>query len=160
MKRRLNLLTILIFSILTACHGQKSIPMVYSKIQKDPDGRMYIEWQGRKAYRIDEQEEYSLAGAIGNPEGTATGISFNFNDPGFTGILYYGFIHYNDGKHPLPVYFREFVVIRGGKAHINIQETLGGIYDMVGWQESGKGTLGYRMTGLFGNFIYDGKVYI
>jgi hypothetical protein len=119
---------------------------------------MYVEWQGIKAYQTDVPEDYSLAGAMGNPAGTATGISFDFNDPGFTGILYYGLIHYNDGKHPLPVWFREFEVIRGGRAHIDILNTLSGLYDMVGWQESGRGTLGYRVTGLLGNFIYDGKV--
>jgi hypothetical protein len=72
--------------------------------------------------------------------------------------LYYGLIHHNDSRHPLPVYFRITARIEGGMAHIPIQGNLSGRYDMTGWEKSGEGTLGYRVIGAEGNMIYDGKV--
>ena len=120
---------------------------------------MYLEWmKGRKAYQVDVPAEYTLEGVLGQPGGTETGIAFDFNDPGFTGILYYGFIHHDDGAFPYPVYFWNYEIIRQGRAHIDILNNLSGRYDMIGWQSTGRGTLGYRIISLYGEIVYDGKV--
>ncbi len=139
--------------------AQAEIPDVYSNIKTDKDGRIYLEWRkGSRAYRVEEPMRYNLDGAIGRPQGTGTGIAFDFIDPEFTGILYYGFIHHDDGDYSYPVYFRDSEFIYQGKAHVDILNKLSGKYDMIGWQSTGKGILGYRVTDLYGEFIYDGKV--
>ncbi|MEO1653020.1 MAG: hypothetical protein AAFU64_05715, partial [Bacteroidota bacterium] len=72
--------------------------------------------------------------------------------------LYYGFIPYGDSKHPLPVYFKRYSKIEGGKTSINIKKELRGRYDMVDWEKNERGTLGYRIVADNGNIVYDGKV--
>ena len=48
--------------------------------------------------------------------------------------------------------------IKGGKAEVKIAGNLSGKYDMIGWEKSGNGTLGYRVVTSEGAIIYDGKV--
>jgi hypothetical protein len=153
-------ISVLVFAYLVSgCHAQKNIPDVYSNIKRDKDGRLYLEWQGgRKAYQADEPARYTLDRVLGDPAGTETGIAFDFQDPEFQGFLYYGFIHQDDGAYPYPVYFRDFEYIEGGKAHVDILNNMAGRYDMIDWQETGRGVLGYRILSLYGEFIYDGKV--
>ena len=144
-------------SIFYGCHAQKSIPKVYSRIGKEGK-RYFVERNDTKAYQVDIPADYTLGGMLGNPVGTETGILFDFQDTSLYGTLYYGLIHHNDSRHPLPVYFRITARIEGGMAHIPIQGNLSGRYDMTGWEKSGEGTLGYRVIGAEGNMIYDGKV--
>ncbi|MFC2116480.1 hypothetical protein ACFLTU_08380 [Bacteroidota bacterium] len=159
MKSRFSILVIILAAVFSGCHAQKKIPDVYSNIHRDSEGRMYLEWgDGRKAYQVDEPAEYTLEGVLGQANGTETGIAFDFQDAEFTGVLYYGFIHHSDGAYPYPVYFREFEIIREGKAHIDILKNLSGRYDMIDWQNKGSGTLGYRIMSLHGEIVYDGKV--
>ncbi len=149
------LLSLVLFS---GCFAQKNIPEVYSNIHRAKDGRLYLEWQGNKAYKVDYPARFTLDRIMGDPTGTETGIRFNFMDPEFTGFLYYGFIHQADGAYPYPVYFRDFELIMHGQAEVNIQQGLSGRYDMIDWEETGKGVLGYRVISQYGEFLYDGKV--
>ncbi len=159
MKIRFSVVMLITTLIISGCHAQKKIPDVYSNIHVDKEGRMYLQWQaGKKAYQVDEPAKYILKQLIGNPAGTATGIAFDMMDPDFAGFLYYGFIHHDDGAYPYPVYFRDFEVIQQGKAHVDILNGLSGMYDMINWQEQGRGTLGYRILSLYGEYLYDGKV--
>ena len=157
MKRKLLMIVMLTGSIFFGCLAQKSIPKVYSHIGKEGK-RYFVDRTDTKAYQVDIPAEYTLDGMLGNPTGTETGILFDFQDTSLYGILYYGLIHHNDSRHPLPVYFRITARIEGGMAHIPIQGNLSGRYDMTGWEKSGEGTLGYRVIGTEGNMIYDGKV--
>ncbi len=157
MKKQLFLIVKLTGSIFYGCHAQKSIPKVYSRIGKEGK-RYFVERNDTKAYQVDIPADYTLGGMLGNPVGTETGILFDFQDTSLYGTLYYGLIHHNDSRHPLPVYFRITARIEGGMAHIPIQGNLSGRYDMTGWEKSGEGTLGYRVIGAEGNMIYDGKV--
>ncbi len=137
---------------------QTKIPSVYSNIHVDNDGRMYIKYEGQKIYKDDAEPWYSLDQMMGNPRGVEGGIAFDFKRPKFTGKLIYGFIPYGDSKHPLPVFFKRSEEIKNGKCAVDIEETLSGRYDMIGWEDSGKGTLGYRVVGENGFIFYDGKV--
>ena len=137
---------------------QIKIPAVYSNIHMEADGRMYIAYEGQKIYKDDTEPWYSLDQMIGNPRGVAGGIAFDFKRPKFTGKLIYGFIPYGDSKHPLPVFFKSSEEIENGKCTVNIREKLSGRYDMIDWEETGKGTLGYRVVGENGFIFYDGKV--
>ncbi|MDX2245631.1 MAG: metallophosphoesterase [Bacteroidia bacterium] len=135
--------------------------------QKPPTLHLGIS-QGEGGYQIKLGEkmlqeyitapQYTLSQMMGNPKGNSKGILFDFGNPQFAGKVYYGFIPYGDSRHPMPVYFRLHSDILSGKAFINIQDNLSGKYDMVGWEKSGKGTLGYRVLDTAGAIVYDGIV--
>ncbi|MEM6261193.1 MAG: hypothetical protein AAGI38_01700 [Bacteroidota bacterium] len=135
------------------------IPAVYSGIKSDAVGNIYLEAEGGQKYvEITEKARYTLSRMKGNPQGTPSGISFDFGLEDMEGILYYGFIPYGDSRHPHPVYFKYPEAILGGKAHITLKDNMVGKYDMVNWQEKGYGTLGYRVTNTNGTLLYDGIV--
>ncbi|MDN5211427.1 metallophosphoesterase [Fulvivirgaceae bacterium BMA12] len=133
------------------------IPAIHSNIHQDEDGRLYINHKGEKIYETPPKATYRLTDLKGNPKGTDTGISFDFNNPDLHGKMYYGFIPYGDAKHPLPVYFKTEAKIENGKSAINIAE-MRGKYDMIGWEQSEKGTVGYRIVDSRGTTVYDGKI--
>jgi hypothetical protein len=134
------------------------IPAVHSNIKKDQDNQLYVEFNNEKYYELPSEHSFSIQKLQGNPIGTDTGITFDFADSTFTGILYYGFIPFGDSKHPLPVYFKSPAPIKDGVATINITKNLKGKYDMVGWEKTQKGTIGYRVVNKEGGILYDGKV--
>ncbi len=135
-----------------------SIPKVHSNIFRSKEGQLYYEKpDGTKCPMIESKSEYTLKQMRGGIKGTSKGIEFNFDQYTLEGKLYYGFIDHEDARHPLPVYFKEYAAIREGRAFIPVKEALSGEYDMVNWQESGQGTLGYRVTTKSGKMLYDGK---
>ncbi|MDX2286693.1 MAG: metallophosphoesterase [Bacteroidia bacterium] len=101
---------------------------------------------------------FTLPQAMGLIAGTATGLDFDFRTAGLNGKLYYGFVPYGDSRHPHPVYFKETAPITAGKASVNIRDKLRGRYDMVGWENNGSATLGYRIAGADGTLLYDGLI--
>ena len=137
---------------------QNQVPETYSNIYYDSNGKLYVDLDSIKVYAVDKPARYTLKKMIGNPKGTDLGINFNFNIPDFRGSLNYGFIDYFDSKHPQPVYHWRTAKIDSGKTSINIKEKLTGNYDMIGWQKSGKGTIGYRVADDEGHLLYDGIV--
>ncbi len=144
---------------LSAQAGKKiDIPSIYSNIEQDNQG-MYVRYRDTLQYReVTRPAEYTLQQMIGKPYGTDEGIAFDFGPNLHHGTLYYGFIPSGDSKYPHPVYFRSSSRIDTGITSINILRGLSGIYDMVGWQKSGKGTLGYRVLNEDGEMLYDGIV--
>jgi len=158
MKLKIKHFIILISLLSVLIDGNTQVPEVYNNIFMDEDGSLYLDRGGRKIKGVDYPGGYTLNDMIGSPEGTETGIKFNFNDENFNGVLYYGLIHYSDSKHPTPVYFRTFTDIVNGQAEINLIPQMTGKYDMTGWQESGIGTLGYRVVNYYGELIYDGRI--
>jgi len=157
MKRQLILIVILTCFIYYGCHAQKKIPKVYSKMGIE-DKMVYVERNNARVYNVDLPAYHTLTQMLGSPEGTQQGIAFDFQDTLLSGTLYYGLIHYNDSRHPLPVYFRSTAQIEGGKANLPIIGNLSGRYDMTGWEKSGEGTIGYRVVDEYGSMIYDGRV--
>ncbi|MDM8564659.1 metallophosphoesterase [Candidatus Halobeggiatoa sp. HSG11] len=134
------------------------IPAVFTNSIKYQDGKMVmIDKTKGKTYPIRKEAPlYTLEAAEGKITGTDTGLAFDFGY--FEGTLYYGLINYNDGNHPMPVFFKKSVPIENGKTKITIKGGLSGKYDMSGWEKAGKGTLGYRLVNTKGNIIYDGRV--
>ncbi len=156
---------ILLFSwlflvILSALFAQQpkssEFPAVHSNLKSDERGQ-YFEVRGKKYYRVVTAEGYTLEKMLGNPKGTDEGIAFDFQDTLLNGTLYYGLIHYNDSRHPQPVYFKYPAKVEKGKAGISISR-LKGRYDMTGWVKAGKGTIGYRVADDGGNMLYDGII--
>jgi hypothetical protein len=56
------------------------------------------------------------------------------------------------------VVYRSAGTIRGGQAEIPIMDKLSKRFDMVGWEKSGKGVIGYRVFNTRGAIIYDGLI--
>jgi hypothetical protein len=131
-------------------------PLIHHNLDRDETGP-YFEVRGQKFHQVILARSYGLPRMYGNPVGTTDGISFNFQDSTFFGTLLYGFIPYGDSRHPKPVFFRTPADIEKGIAEIKITD-LAGRYDMIGWAEKGKGTLGYRVVNDQGRMIYDGIV--
>jgi hypothetical protein len=134
------------------------IPASYSNIKIDENSNFYLQVDGAKMYEVAYQNPLELKKISGNIQGFAKGLYFDFKDEEFTGKLIYGFIPYGDSRHPHPVYFRSSSEIVQGKTTINIAGQLRGTYDMIGWEKSGKGTIGYRVVDSSGRILYDGKV--
>ncbi len=157
MKRQLFLIVMITGSIIYGCHAQKKVPKVYSNMGIEGK-QVYVERNGARVYNVDLPAYHTLTQMLGNPIGTQQGIAFDFQDTLLNGTLYYGLIHYNDSRHPLPVYFRSTAEIVGGKTQIDILRNLSGRFDMTGWGKSGNGTIGYRVVDEYGSMIYDGRV--
>jgi hypothetical protein len=157
MKRKSSMIMILAGTAILGCHAQQKVPKVYYNMGMEGKA-VYVERNGAKVYEVYLSPEYTLEGMLGNPVGMEKGIAFDFRDTSLTGTMFYGLIHHNDSKHPLPVYFRNSAMIEGGKADLPITGNLSGRYDMTGWEKSGKGTIGYRVIDNQGNMLYDGRV--
>lgn len=138
-------------------YNHKDIPRSYSNMNVSPEGNLQLNVGGEWYVTQDVPSAKTLTALKGDPMAAPTGIFFNFGEAVRNGTLYYGLINYEDSRYPLPVYFRSPVNILDGKAFINIL-TLKGRYDMVGWEEKGKGVLGYRVVDSNGDFLYDGRI--
>lgn len=131
------------------------IPAVYSNIVPDSEGN--LTFSGMGLYEPDPF--YTLENIRIMPQGSAEGIEFNFGNQNFHGTLYYGLVSKEKPKYPQTVFFKKSSKIKNGKVAVNIAE-LSGKYDIAGWEENGKATLGYRIVNSYGNFIYDGSINI
>ena len=147
----------LIISVFTIGIKAQNIPEVYTNIGQDKHG-VFLKKGESKIYATPAENPYQFTDLYGHPEGNKKGIALDFNYSGLNGTLYYGFINYGDAKYPQPVFFKETASIDSGKTFINIAEDMDGKYDMIGWEESGQGVLGYRIVTGNGDFLYDGKV--
>lgn len=144
-----------IFSALFAQSAK--VPAVHSNIESGGE-LLEINLQNTLYKELPADQTIGLSNFVNCAKGTKDGLSFNFNLPWLEGTLYYGFIPYGDSKHPQPVFFKRDAVISGGKAEMNIKDEMKGRYDMIGWAESGKGTLGYRVMNQHGLILYEGRV--
>jgi 3',5'-cyclic AMP phosphodiesterase CpdA len=110
------------------------------------------------AFEVYSPSRHTLDQMQAEIVGTNVGLYFDFKDENLNGKLIFGFIHPDDSKHPQPVYFKLPLDIVQGKVAMNIKHVLRGTYDMVGWEENKKGTLGYRVVRQDGAILYDGQV--
>lgn len=141
----------------TAQHLPASVQAIHTNLFEDSLGVYILTPQGTKAYEVKPDTFPTLSQMIGTRTGYKDGIEIDFHAPQLNGRLYYGFIPYGDGTFPYPVYVRRSPQIIGGKAQLPIRP-LQGKYDMIGWEESGLGDLGYRIVDEAGNLLYDGKI--
>jgi len=90
--------------------------------------------------------------------GTDDGLSVSFGKTDLEGKLHYGFIPFEKYRYPMVVYFKRTAGISKGKAFIPIKKRLSGKYDMIGWEKSGRGMIGYRVINASGRMLYDGRI--
>ncbi len=147
----------ILIALITVAGICQDIPAVYSNIAPGKKDVLTFAYRETEAVETEATTLYGLERMQGAPRGTETGLAFDFGRS-FDGKLYYGFIDYGDSRHPMPVYFRLASQIVEGAAEINIRDNLSGRYDMVGWETSQRGTIGYRVVNAQGQYIYDGIV--
>jgi len=135
---------------------KQDIPKVHNKLNIDDQG-LFIMVGSEKYPEVISEPDFTLVQMRDNITGTQSGLKFNFNDPGFEGIMYYGFIPFEDALYPHPVYFRSSAEIDSGMAQISILK-LSGSYDMIGWEKNKKGIMGYRILDERGKILYDGRI--
>ncbi|RUT78400.1 metallophosphoesterase family protein [Ancylomarina longa] len=153
--RKIGLCVLLLFTIQLL--EAQEIPSVYKNLGKDKNG-VYMQLPRGKIYANPVNDLFHFQDLNGNPVGTSQGINLDFKFPKLQGTLYYGFINYADGSYPQPVYFREASPIINGKSTIPIAKNLSGKYDMIHWETTGLGVLGYRIVTEKGYLLYDGKL--
>ncbi|MFW5659280.1 MAG: metallophosphoesterase family protein [Bacteroidota bacterium] len=137
------------------------VPSVYTNIRIEQGKYFYIHEDGRKSELLEPAPRYTVE-AFRQITATGDGLKFDFRvDEGATeqlsGTLYYGFLN-PDARFQQPVFFKKNSKIEDGIATLKIGELLTGKYDMVNWEETGYGELGYRVVDDKGNMLYDGKV--
>ncbi len=136
--------------------GQKiNIPAVYSNINKDSKG-IYLDLNGRKIYASVAPAGYRISN-FQQISGTPSGLRFEFRSGALNGILYYGFIPTDDSKYPQTVFFGGASPISRGVAQVKIAD-MDGPYDMIGWEKTFNGILGYRVVDNRQSILYDGKI--
>ena len=134
------------------------IPSVVAGVTKTPQGGLMFQGKDQPPTpEVFRPPIWTLAQVLGSPRGTENGIAFDFGKPDFAGTLVFGLVPFHDTKYPQPVY-RTSTPIAAGKAEINIKTSITDRYDMVGWQKSGSGVIGYRIISQTGGMIYDGRV--
>ncbi len=161
MKYISTLLAVILISAISNAQTDSliNVSLIHTNIVYDTiNNRQYILIDNTFAEEVVIPSRYTLDQIRGNIAGTSTGLFFDFKDENLEGKLMYGFIPNGDSKHPHPVYFRTPSNITLGKASINIKYSLSKTYDMVGWEETGKGTIGYRVVAADGSMLYDGVV--
>jgi len=157
MFRSYQLLILSLFLFTISAFAQR-IPASYSHIFRDAQGSLFLKADTVIFPQRESKSFYALQNMIGHPKGSEDGLAFDFKDAGFSGLMYYGFIPYGDSRYPQPVFFKHTAKIKAGKAVIKIKKKMAGKYDMIGWETSGKGTLGYRISDSKGRLIYEGRV--
>lgn len=132
------------------------IPASHHNLSWDDQNRLVATVDGKEYVETAREPFHVLSEFRGAFRGADEGLSFNFGKD-FDGTLYFGFIPFDDYKHPQPVFFKRPAKIEGGKGLLDIDQ-LRGKYDMIGWEESGRGVLGYRVADDEGNLLYEGRV--
>ncbi len=135
----------------------QDVPRVYSNIFKDDKG-LFLVKDGRQIYQRKTKSMHTLSQMQGEIRATNVGLYFDFLSPNLRGTLYYGFIPYDDSKHPQPVFFKYNAEIFNGKSSIDIINNMDGRYDIVGWEDGKQATLGYRIVDDKGKMLYQGKI--
>jgi hypothetical protein len=160
MKKTIFAIAAILISIISTGQNKvqqaySQIPLVYSNIVPDSNGLLFF----NNAKLSNKEPLYTLANFRIDPQGTYLGLAFDFENPDFQGIIYYGLFAKELSKYPQTVFFKRNSLIRNGKTEINIEE-LKGKYDIADLELTGEARLGYRITNQYGNIIYDGKINI
>lgn len=135
----------------------QEVPAVLMNIQADETGALTFVKNGI-AHEEVIRGDYRLDDVIPVVEGYEEGLRFQFGKSFQSGLMEFGFIPYDESTYALPVYFKRSIVVQEGRAELPIAKWLSGKYDMVGWEENGRGRIGYRLSTLRGELVYDGIV--
>jgi len=145
-----------------------AIPRSYANISNDRLGNLYVKNpdSGKRYILKNLDPKYTINIVKGNPKGDSNGIRFTFRHPNGKpvksltgGKIYIGFIEENTTAYSVPIFYEYPMHINDkGTAFINIKEYLSGKYDMINWQNNGRGIIAYRLIDNKGSIVYDGKI--
>ena len=148
-----------ILLLMTSLAQAQEVPAVYNNITTNEAGELgYRNNKGALWPLANGEPRYTLNQMRAEIKGTDEGLRFDLLNDSLSGTLYYGFRDPSTYQYPHPVFFKQTQPLKAGKATINIAEAFDGKYDMVGWEDKGYGTLGYRVTNAQGEILYDGKI--
>jgi len=153
----------ILINIITNLYAQEkfAIPKSYSNLSYDSTGTLiFTTDDGDILPSIPHTDNYRLTSLRQLPVGTDSGISFDFQDETMTGWMNYGLIQTEGIKHHYPLFFHRRSKIDTGRTKIEISKHLSGLFDITGWQQSKLIRLGYRITNIAGDIIYDGKIIV
>ncbi len=157
MYRLLNFtLSILLFSVIA--QAQVEIPKVYSNLSINDKQELVLHINDKDIVAEQAKIKYQLSDFENAWKANEKGLVFESSNQKLNGDMYFGLIPYGDSKHPQPVFFKKSKQLVKGKTEIKIAEIFKGKYDMVAWEKSGKGVLGYRILSSKGKIIYDGII--
>ena len=154
---------IVLFVLSISVSGQANnpntvVPKVLQNIQTDELGNSFLLTMDSTVLSdVVDPTKNVLTTYEGKALGTKEGIFFDFKDENLNGTLFFGLIHYAEAKYPIPVYRSAAAQILQGRVLVSFR-SLRGNYDMTGWEDSGLGTIGYRIINSNGGYLYDGKV--
>jgi len=158
-----NLIAVLVVMAVLSMAGNlvaQDIPSVHSNFYQTNSGLIFRDSSGSEIPLSEEETSYTLQQMRSCLNGSDSGLVIDFGVPEFKGLVYFGLIQRNDvTKFAYPIY-RAYALIDSGKGSLNIKRRLTGVSDFVGWQESGRFRLGYRVLNEQGEILYDGKVNI
>ncbi len=145
----------LFLSAMVASLSYSEVPKSLSNMKYE-NGELFYEYNDKKVKVKSSEPKYTLK-SVGNFSPKENGILLDLGLEVKEGRVYFGFIKQGDGKNPLPVFYKSYLEIKDGKVEIPIKK-LDGEYDMIAWEETGYGKLGYRIQKENGDLLYDGKI--
>ena len=156
--QKLFFITLNILFLAIIANAQIEIPKSYSNLSLNEKGEVVLHINDTNIVAQTPKIRYQLSDFENVWKGNNKGLVFESPNKELNGDMYFGLIPYGDSKHPQPVFFKRTRQIVKGKADIKIIELLRNQYDMVGWEKSGKGVIGYRILTSKGRILYDGIV--
>jgi hypothetical protein len=139
-----------------AQNSRINIPAVLSHVTYDADGNLVADENKQHFAASTLADAHTLSQLLGNPAGAETGITLDFNKPGFNGTIAYGTVA-EEAEYPTTV-FQFKAVIENGRALLNLKKDLKKTDDYFKLNQKGKGLLGYRVMNSAGNILYEGRV--
>lgn len=146
-------------SFLAAQKDTPPIPAVHANLQYDKKGNLTGKASDGSAVALYRKPAwFTLSGVTPEVRGEIDGLRLQFSAERLRGgSVVYGLIPYGQHTYPSAVLRFEAGIDSTGSAFLNIRKDLKEGYDHIGWQKSGRGVLGYRLTDAQGNMISEGK---
>jgi hypothetical protein len=132
------------------------IPKVLHNLDYDDSGRLFVQIDDKKAYLMESEPTLTSESFASCFSTADEGLQLDLNNPDFNGTLYYGFIP-DAETYSYPIYYKRSKEIKAGKSILHIA-SLTGKYDMVKWQETGRGLFGYRVLDDSGFIWHEGRI--
>lgn len=135
------------------------IPAVYATLQYDKAGNLKGKaTDGAPVTLYRKPTIFTLSGVLPDVQGEKDGLRLRFSAERLRGgSIVYGLIPYGRHSYPTAVLRFETGIDSTGGALLPVRKDLKEGYDHTGWQQSGRGVLGYRLLDARGDMVYEGK---
>lgn len=135
------------------------VPAAHTHLYYDTLGRLWGKDSDGALFSLKRKKaRYTLTGVSPAVSGEKDGLRMKFSAERLRGGgLSYGLIPYGQHTYPTAVLRFNASIDSSGAAYLPIRKDLRDGYDHTGWQASGFGIVGYRLTDASGQMIYEGK---